>query len=105
MHAANRGIPASDRSVALELAETCKEVSELARFFPDVRGTFVLFDREADTTFVWNEARAKELFVPASTFKVANSLIGLDVGAAKAWTKSCLTAANRNAFLKHGSGT
>jgi len=48
-----------------------------------VRGTFVLFDREADTMFGWDEARAKQRFTPASTFKIANSLIGLDVGAVK----------------------
>jgi beta-lactamase class D OXA-50 len=66
-------------------ARTYREVSELAEVFKGnaVTGTFVLFDREADTIFVWNEARAKERFAPASTFKVANSLIGLDVGAVK----------------------
>ena len=33
--------------------------------------------------FVWNETRAKKRFIPASTFKIANSLIGLDTGAVK----------------------
>ena len=46
-------------------------------------GTFVLFDREADTMLVWNETRARKRFTPASTFKIANSLIGLDTGAVK----------------------
>lgn len=49
-------------------------------------GTFVLLDREADTLLVWNEARARKRFTrftPASTFKIANSLIGLDAGAVK----------------------
>jgi beta-lactamase class D len=32
---------------------------------------------------VWDEARAKKRFTPTSTFKIANSLIGLDVGAVK----------------------
>ncbi len=32
---------------------------------------------------VWNETRASERFVPASTFKIANSLIGLEVGAVR----------------------
>ena len=62
-----------------------KEVSELDKFFKDrgVTGTFVLFDPAADTMFVWNQERAKQRFIPASTFKIANSLIGLDVGAVK----------------------
>ena len=46
-------------------------------------GTFVLFDVATDTMFVSDEARAKKRFTPASTFKIANSLIGLDVGAVK----------------------
>ena len=33
--------------------------------------------------FVSDEARAKKRFTPASTFKIANSLIGLDVSAVK----------------------
>jgi beta-lactamase class D len=62
-----------------------KEMPELEKFFKDqgVTGTFVMFDPAADTLLVWNEARAKERFIPASTFKIANSLIGLDVGAVK----------------------
>jgi len=66
-------------------ALTFKEVSELGKVFESdgVSGTFVLVDREADTIFVWNEARAKQRFIPASTFKIANSLIGLEVGAVK----------------------
>ena len=54
-------------------ARTYKEVSELGKIFESngVAGTFVLFDREADAMFVWNEARAKERFIPASTFKIA----------------------------------
>ena len=64
-------------------AHTYKEVPELARIFEaaQVQGTFVLFDPASDTMFVSNEARAKKRFTPASTFKIANSIIGLDVGA------------------------
>lgn len=64
-------------------ASSLKEVPELEKFFKNrgVVGTFVLFDADSDTMFVWNEERAKQRFIPASTFKIANSLIGLDVGA------------------------
>lgn len=67
------------------LALSFKEVPELERIFNNrgVVGTFVLFDPAADTMFVWNGERAKKRFVPASTFKIANSIIGLEVGAVK----------------------
>ena len=64
-------------------ARTHQEVPELAKIFQmqDVEGTFVLFDIETDTMRVSDEARARKRFTPASTLKIANSLIGLDVGA------------------------
>ena len=66
-------------------AQSFREVPELKKSFADagVAGTFVLFDAATDTMLVWDEARAKKRFTPASTFKIANSLIGLDVGAVK----------------------
>lgn len=67
------------------VAWTYQEVPKLAKCFEaqGVAGTFVLFDVATDTMLVSNEARAQERFAPASTFKIANSLIGLDVGAVK----------------------
>ena len=64
-------------------ARTYKEIPELAKVFSDngVAGTFVLFDAATDTMFVSDKTRATKRFTPASTFKIANSLIGLDVGA------------------------
>jgi beta-lactamase class D len=46
-------------------------------------GTFVLLDPETNTLHAWNPIRAKERFIPASTFKIANSLIGLETGTVK----------------------
>jgi beta-lactamase class D len=46
-----------------------------------VAGTFVLYDVDAGRFVGHNKARAKMRFVPASTFKIPNSLIGLSVGA------------------------
>jgi beta-lactamase class D len=45
-----------------------------------MRGTFVLLEPAYDRYLVFNEARAKQDFLPASTFKIANALIGLEVG-------------------------
>ena len=55
---------------------------EWQKYFDEkgVRGTFVLFEPAADRYLVTNEARAKQGFIPASTFKIPNALIGLEVG-------------------------
>jgi beta-lactamase class D len=44
-------------------------------------GTFVLYEPETEKLVTVNEERAQERFVPASTFKIANSLIALETGA------------------------
>lgn len=44
-------------------------------------GTFVLYDLNADQFIGHNQSRAQTRYIPASTFKIANSLIGLSVGA------------------------
>ena len=46
-----------------------------------VVGTFVLRDVQDDSVLVHNPSRAEEAFSPASTFKIPNSLISLEVGA------------------------
>jgi beta-lactamase class D len=44
-------------------------------------GCFVVYDVSRGTDLGHGEARARTRFVPASTFKIANSLIGLTTGA------------------------
>ena len=46
-----------------------------------VRGTFLLFEPAQDRYLVVNEARARQRFLPASTFKIPHALIGLETGA------------------------
>ncbi len=48
-----------------------------------VEGTFLLYDLEKDTLVVYNEERADKGFLPASTFKILNSLIALETEAVK----------------------
>ncbi len=48
-----------------------------------VEGTVVIFDLQASSYVVHNSDRAEKRYVPASTFKIVNSLIGLSVGAVK----------------------
>lgn len=56
---------------------------ELGKLFADadMEGAFVLYDVDADRFIGHNRARAETRFIPASTFKIVNSLIGLEVGA------------------------
>ncbi|MBO6635401.1 class D beta-lactamase [Parvibaculum sp.] len=46
-----------------------------------LKGTFVLYEPETEELVTVNDERAQERFVPASTFKIANSLIALEAGA------------------------
>ena len=46
-----------------------------------VQGTFVLLQPAEDRYLVYEEPRSKRGYLPASTFKIANALIGLEVGA------------------------
>jgi len=57
----------------------------VAELFRDaqVRGTFVLYDPAAQRYIGHDHARAGQRFVPASTFKIPNSLIGLSAGAVR----------------------
>jgi beta-lactamase class D len=56
---------------------------ELGKLFANagVRGTFVLYDIDADRFAGYDPVRAETRYIPASTFKIPNSLIGLAVGA------------------------
>lgn len=46
-------------------------------------GTFVLYDVSGDRIVAVDGARAQRRFIPASTFKIVNSLIALETGAVK----------------------
>jgi beta-lactamase class D len=62
-------------------AETAVEPA-WQRFFAarGVRGTFVLLQPLQNRYTILDPARAKQRFLPASTFKIPNALIGLEVG-------------------------
>ena len=56
---------------------------EVAKLFDQagLEGTFVLYDIAIERFSGHDRERAEKRFIPASTFKIANSLIGLSVGA------------------------
>jgi beta-lactamase class D len=62
-----------------------EERADLAGIFQEhgVVGTFVLYDVASDRLTLVDRARAERRYVPASTFKVANSLIALETGVVK----------------------
>jgi beta-lactamase class D len=45
-----------------------------------LHGTFIVYDVAADRYTYHDRKRAETRYIPASTFKIANSLIGLEVG-------------------------
>jgi beta-lactamase class D len=53
---------------------------ELEKYFQGATGAFVLYDLNHDQYIRYNPERCAERFLPASTFKVMNSLIGLETG-------------------------
>lgn len=65
----NRPAPVTDRP-------------DLARFFNEenVAGSFLLYDLKKDAYTAYHFDRCQQGFLPASTFKIANTLIGLETG-------------------------
>ena len=53
---------------------------DFSRYFADLKGTFVLYDPATDTYRIHNSAQSNRRLAPCSTFKIFNSLIGLEVG-------------------------
>ena len=53
---------------------------ELGKYFPESQGAFVLYDLNHDRYLRYNPERCAARFIPASTFKIMNSLIGLETG-------------------------
>jgi beta-lactamase class D len=78
------------RLFALLLLPACLSVQaaewrdspELARLFRQegITGTFIVHDLANDRYTVHDRKRAETRYIPASTFKIANSLIGLSTG-------------------------
>jgi beta-lactamase class D len=53
---------------------------ELESYFQGLPGAFVLYDSQANRYLRYNPQRGAERFLPASTFKILNALIGLETG-------------------------
>src|SRR5690606_907372 len=64
------------------LACTAAPPPDLAPLFGDVQGTFVLLDLRTGERVVHDAERARTRYVPASTYKIPNTLIALETGVA-----------------------
>jgi beta-lactamase class D len=66
----------------LVAGQTIARVSaqDLSPFFKDTKGAFVLYDQKNNRYTRYDEERCRIRFSPKSTFKIPNSLIGLETG-------------------------
>jgi len=66
--------------VVASAAALAQEDPDLARIFADrgATGTIVMRSLDGSVAYVHNQSRAKEPFIPASTFKIPTSLIALE---------------------------
>ena len=62
--------------------EKIETKNNLRKFFDDfnVGGSFLLYNLKEDSYIGCNVERCRERFLPASTFKIFNSLVGIDTG-------------------------
>lgn len=60
--------------------QTIAQTPDLSPFFKGTTGAFVLYDQKQNRYVRYNEARCRERFNPKSTFKIPNTLIGLESG-------------------------
>jgi beta-lactamase class D len=56
------------------------QAQDLSAYFKGTNGCFVFYDMKRDRYTRYNEARCRTRFSPKSTFKIPNSLIGLETG-------------------------
>ncbi len=72
-------------SAGVARATTVDDRSDLKGVFAEhgTPGTFVLYDVAGDKLTVVDRPRAERRYIPASTFKIANSLIALETGAVR----------------------
>ncbi|MEY4352169.1 MAG: class beta-lactamase [Cyanobacteriota bacterium] len=91
-------LPAS----AASPAEPWREEPAVAGLFRQagVEGTFLLLDGRRGELCGHNQSRAEQRFSPASTFKIANALIGLSLGAVRSVDEVIPYTGDANPFMR-----
>jgi beta-lactamase class D len=80
---------------ANELNQKIEEIFSKA----DTNATFVLYDMQKEKLVIHNQARAQKRYTPASTFKIANSLIGLETKTVKSVDEQIPYLGSENPFI------
>ncbi len=65
---------------SLVISNSQSDEKKIGQFFGEFEGTFILYDYNNKTYLKHNPERSKKRFKPCSTFKIPNSLIGLETG-------------------------
>jgi len=73
------------RAILLLILIIPAAAQDLSKFFDeyDVKGSFVMYDLSKDSYIYFDSLRCYKQFTPASTFKIPNSIIGLETGVIK----------------------
>ena len=86
-----------------------KDDAEISKLFKEnnIEGAMIIVSENEKTRFQYNTPRLKQGFIPASTFKIVNTLIGLEEGVITAsttfkWdgTKHSIAVWNQDQTLK-----
>jgi len=73
-------IPSQSASAMSTASPVSVEKPELEKYFQGSIGAFVLYDLNNNSYIRYNPARCAERFIPASTYKILNAMIGLETG-------------------------
>lgn len=89
-------------AVGPAVAEPWREEPAVAALFRQagVEGTFVLLEERSGELRGHNRSRAEQRFTPASTFKIANALIGLSLGAVRNVDEVIPYTGDANPFMR-----
>jgi|WetSurMetagenome_2_1015567.scaffolds.fasta_scaffold313110_2 beta-lactamase class D len=72
--------PSQPVSAAATPSPASEVKPDLEKYFQGFNGAFVFYDLNSNQYLRYNPERCAERFIPASTFKIMNSLIGLETG-------------------------
>ncbi|MDT8903039.1 penicillin-binding transpeptidase domain-containing protein [Anaeroselena agilis] len=67
-------------TAAAEASPAVEVRDDLGKYFRGYTGTMVIYDQAGDRYVVYNEPQSRKRLSPCSTFKIYNSLIGLETG-------------------------
>ncbi len=70
-------------SLTMAISQPKESTRDLSSYYHGLHGAFVLYDRGANSWMRFNPEQCRTRYSPASTFKIPNSLIGLETGVIK----------------------